>query len=266
MGIKQLIFSLAMLSLVSHHVRGEQPNGQETSKSEIDKAILRQVMEEGNALYETGAYELAIEKYNDIRSKGVLSPELFFNLGNAYYKKKNLGKAILYYERALKLAPKDEDIRFNLAFAQASTVDKIESSGTVWFKKMVHGYLKIMNTNTWAFVSLAFVFMSLLLWVLFLSNRFSPNVLMISMVVSLLLAIAAIFSSFGRRLLDAQRFAIVMDDGITVKSAPAKKGEDMFIIHEGTKMELLDAYQTWYKIRLNNGNVGWLPQSSVEEI
>lgn len=262
MGVKQLIFSLVLLSFVSHHTWGEQIE----NKPDNTSASLRQMMEEGNALYESAEYELAIEKYNAILSKGVVSPEVFFNLGNAHYKKKHLGKAILYFERALKLAPKDEDIRFNLAFARASTVDKIESTGTVWFKKMVHGYLKSMSTNGWAQFSLAFVFISLLLWILFLSNRFSPNVLMISLVVSLLLAITTIFSSFGRRVLDAQRFAIVMDDGITVKSAPAKKGEDMFIIHEGTKMELLDEYQNWFKIRLDNGNVGWLPQNSVEEI
>ncbi|MCH8546193.1 MAG: tetratricopeptide repeat protein [Cryomorphaceae bacterium] len=266
MGIKQLIFSLVLLNLVSHHMSFGQPVEQEQTEPMADKASLRHVMEEGNAFYESSEYELAVEKYTFILSQGIVSSEVYFNLGNAYFKKNNLGKAILNYERALKLAPKDEDIQFNLEFARASTVDKIESTGTVWFKKMVHGYLKTMNTNAWAMVSLVLVFLALLFWILFLSNRYAPNGLIIALVVSLLLAIAAILSSFGRRLLEAQRFAIVMDDGITVKSAPAQKGEDMFIIHEGTKMELLDEYQTWFKIRLENGNVGWLPQNTVEEI
>lgn len=231
-----------------------------------EETPLSECMQTGNEYYEAGKYTEAIEAYKAIEQRGYFSVELYFNLGNAYFKQNSIGKAILYFERAKRLDPNDEDVNFNLEYARATTVDNIETGGSFWFKDMVHVYLKFNSVNGWAWLSLALLFFSVLTWSVFLSNRFSGPTLVLTFVVSTVLALVSLFSSFGRKSLDAQRQAVLLNEGITVKSAPSKKGEDMFIIHEGTKMELLDVYQDWLKIRLDNGNVGWLPQTSVEEI
>ncbi len=232
----------------------------------IEDMSVNDVMLFGNTLYENADFKQAAEAYEHILSRGYVSSNLYYNLGNAYFKLRKLGLAILNYERALRLSPNDEDIQFNLTYARSSTIDDIQSTGSIWFKDITHAYLKLFSANGWAWMSLLFISLSVIFWLLFLSNRIIGSATVLVFVATLFLSVVSVLSSFGRKAYDEQRFAILLEQEITVKSAPSLKGEDMFIIHEGTKMELLDVYQEWLKIRLENGNVGWLLESFVEEI
>lgn len=255
-------FAFALMFFVAVPV-GAEKAADSTSLADLNTYDLMML---GNSFYEASNYTQSAEAYQEILNRGYASADLYYNLGNVYFKKKELGNAILNYERALRLNPTDEDIVFNLKYARATTVDDIQSSGTFWFKDLTHAYLKRFSVNGWAWLSLAFMIVTVLCWLVFLSNHFEGPGIVLVFVISLLLSLMTVLSAFGRKALDAQRYAVLLEQEVTVKSAPSAKGEDMFIIHEGTKMELLDIYQEWLKIRLENGNVGWLPETVVEEI
>ncbi|MCC5915689.1 MAG: tetratricopeptide repeat protein [Cryomorphaceae bacterium] len=224
------------------------------------------LLRKGNAHYETGEYGSAEKKYLAVLDAGYFSPTLYYNLGNTYYKLKNVGKAILFYERALRLAPKDDDIAFNLQFARSAAIDKIEEKEEFWFKRFYRGFLQMFSTNTWAIISLVTAVMALIFWLLFLSDKIPFLLGVWGLVFSLLFCFSTMIAAFGRQSIDSERYAVLLVDASPVKSAPSQKGEDIFIIHAGMKMEILEQYEDWCKIKLANGNVGWLPLKSFEEI
>lgn len=217
--------------------------------------------EEGNAAYNEGDYEQAMAFYNQIIEAGMESADVYYNLGNTYYKIKQYPMAILYYEKALKLRPGDDDIQANLEIANLAVVDKINAIPQSFFVKWWNGVKSKFSADGWAWVSMVTFALLLLCVFAFLMARraalrkvgfFAGLVLLVCMVFSVVFAM--------EKYQDMSRHdeAIIMTPTITVKSSPSDNAVDLFVLHEGAKVRLLDSSQGWNKIKIADGSVGWL--------
>ncbi|MFN8277271.1 MAG: tetratricopeptide repeat protein [Chitinophagales bacterium] len=220
-----------------------------------------------NAAYKAGQYDEAITLYRQVRSAGVENAALYYNLGNAYYKNEQTGEAILQYERALKLAPNDEDVLHNLKLANLKTTDRLPAVPQLAIVKGWDRLLHGRSSGSWAWICIGclWAMMALLSLRLFLS---SGRGVILSLV--LLLAIGTVATGYASvsQYHDEENSgeAILMTDNAYVKSAPDANGTDLFMIHEGLKMTLLDQVGDWAKVRLADGKVGWVPKSDIERI
>jgi tetratricopeptide (TPR) repeat protein len=227
------------------------------------------VFEKANQLYLNGEYSSAREEYQKIVNSGFESIELYYNLGNTFYKLGQIPSAILYYEKALLLNPKDVDIQFNLDLANRLVVDKINPVNEFFLKKWVNGFAGIMKADTWGYVSL-FIYILLLLAVFFtyvkMGLRFRKLMVSGGSVLLLLLLFALAMGSIQNKQTVHSDSAIVFSSSLTAKSSPDPAGTDLFVIHEGVKVKITDRVGTWIRIRLADGNEAWIPDNSVERI
>lgn len=227
--------------------------------------IQNQEFEQANFYYNESNYDTALVIYERIIDEGYMSAPLLYNIGNTYFKMKNFPMAILSYEKALKLDPDNEEIKQNLAIANALITDKIEPVPvffmTRWWKSLGNKF----TANGWAVISLViFGLLMLLLFFYFTarSRGMKKTTFFISIILLLLLICAVVFASQRYKYLSSHDEAIIMTSTITVKSSPSSSGVDLFVLHEGTKVEILDKADTWDKIRIADGSVGWLPSSA----
>lgn len=222
-----------------------------------------------NQLYNAGKYQPAIRKYQSVVSQGFESPELYFNLGNAYYKTGNATYAILNYERARKLAPNDEDIRYNLEMARTMIVDNIvtlpEPGFLRWWKQLISS----QSISFWGTLSILTFFIFLSLFGLFLLSR-SFQIKRLSFWFSIAaISISAISFGFGSHLtsrLINHNSAVITDRSVRVKSSPSETGTELFIVHEGITVQVTDKLGDWVNVSLPDGNKGWLKESSMIRI
>lgn len=227
------------------------------------------VVKQANSLYAKGDYSSAAKQYEKILSTEGVAPELYFNLGNAYYKSNEIGRSILNYERALRLSPSYEDARFNLELAQLKVVDNTVQTSTFFLSRWIQNFIKLLNSNHWIFISITLFVLTLILAFLFI---FGPTRMIrkISFYIGMFLFgisfISFIFSGIRKDQLLNHREAIVMTGVISVKSSPDKSGTDLFQLHEGTKVTVKSSLGSWYEIKLGNGNIGWVEQANVEKI
>lgn len=228
-----------------------------------------QRFQEANLLYQNGEYENAIASYEDIIDSGVESSELYYNLGNSYYRQGVLPSAILNYERALLLAPQDNDVRYNLNLAYSQITDKIEPVGHFFISKWFASIRNAADSDTWALVSIiTFTLFLVGMLFFFFSQRAGLRKLTFFIALWALLSSIITFSYFHtqkQRLINREQ-AIVFSPSVTVKSAPQGGGTDLFVLHEGTKVKILQTLNNWHEIMLQDGSVGWMPISSVEII
>jgi tetratricopeptide (TPR) repeat protein len=219
--------------------------------------------------YSQGMYELAAKKYESVLNTGVESAELYFNLGNSYYKSKNITLAILSYERAKRLAPDDEDIKFNLELANKFTTDKIEKLPELFYVNWFNNVLNLFGTNTWALISLFSFITCLILFIIFLFSRIIV-LKKISFWLSILLLLLSIksfaLSYISEGNITNKNEALVLTPTISVKSSPDAKGTDLFMLHEGTKVSVTETIGNWSEIILSDGNVGWVLSSDLIKI
>ena len=228
-----------------------------------------QQVSDANRAYFTGHYENAATIYEKVTQAGFASPILYYNLGNAYFKLGNMPMAILYYEKAHKLAPADADISHNIRLANTRIEDKIEPVPVLFYIRWWNNARNILSPDNFAKISLAFFsFFWIFLAGYFLARRRSLRV--ISFYFSILFFIAA---SFGMVLAsDAHHHAlnpdeaIVMEPSAGVKSSPDDKSVDLFVIHEGTKVTVMDRIGNWKEVRIANGNSGWIQTTAIREI
>jgi len=226
-------------------------------------------VKEANDLYAQAEYKMAIKEYEEILVKEGVSPQIYYNLGNAYYKSNEIGRAILNYERALKIDPMMEDASYNLTIAQTKVVDNIIKIPTFflfeWFKILI----KLIGSNAWLYISV-FLFILCLLFVflfIFASSRrlriVSFYIWMVFLVFSIL---TLVFSNVRKSQIEKHNEAIVMSGVITAKSSPDKSGTNLFQLHEGTKVEIKSSLGNWIEIELGNGSVGWVEKVHTERI
>lgn len=222
-----------------------------------------------NLLYANEMYEDAARLYQQVKDSGYVAPELYYNLGNAYFKSHDIAHAILNYERALLLDPGNEDAKYNLDLAQTYVTDKIEVLPGFFLVQWYHWFLDRFTPDGWAWIALITFVIALFSLSLYLySSRLSwRRTGLASGVVILLMALLSLsFALKSRKIMTAHDAAIVVVPSVSVKSAPDVSGTVLFVIHEGTKVRLEDRLEGWYEITLTDGSKGWLEQKNVEVI
>lgn len=219
--------------------------------------------------YVKGNYQQAIKDYQEILKTGV-SSEIYYNLGNAYYRTDNITQALLAYERALQLSPGDNDIRFNLQYARSKTIDKITPETEMFFVTWYHSLVNFTSVDRWANTAIVSIVMALLLILVFL---FAPQMwarksgFYGSAAFLLLFAFANLFAFQQKHEFETKQGAIVIAPTVNVKKTPAASGTDVFVIHEGTRVDITDrGMKQWRGIKLADGREGWLKTSQIEEI
>ncbi len=223
----------------------------------------------GNKAYTSGDFELAVSQYNSIVSKGFQSVELYLNLGNSYYKQRNYPKAILSYERALLIDPGNEKARHNLAKAQIYTVDKINEIPEFLITGWMNHFIMIFRSNTWAVISIiGFILGVVGLLAYFLSMKISMKRLGFYLGIVLLFISSLTFylAYKSKTLILSGNGAIVMSPTVTVKAEPNTSSTDLFIIHEGTKVYIMDDIDEWNEVKLSDGKTGWLHKKDIDPI
>ena len=224
---------------------------------------------EADSAYINKEYAKAIELYESLLEQGE-SGEVYYNLGNSYFKQEELGKAILNYERALLLHPGNSDISANLDIARAKTVDKVNPNPEVFFVAWIRALINLLSVDTWGYWGIAF-FLSMLaaLAVYFFTNRVQirKTVFFVAIVSLSLCVIANVFAYEQKGKIDHRNGAIVLSPSVTVRSTPSDEGTSLFIIHEGRKVTIKDnSMKEWKEIMLEDGKVGWIPVSAIEII
>lgn len=224
----------------------------------------------GTQAYAAGQWSSAAASWSSICDLGLESPELYYNIGNAYYKDGDVALAILNYERALKLDPSYSDAKFNLEFAQSLVQDKIEEIPEFFLKTVGRKLCWLLQSNTWAILFFVLFAAALAMALLFLLGRTSGSRktgFFTGIVLVLLAALCLVFSFWQRADYRQADKAIVMKPVCSVKSSPASdSATDLFVLHEGTKVKVLDTVGSWNNIELSDGRQGWLESGDIEII
>lgn len=228
-----------------------------------------QFFDQANQAYQRGKFAEAIEKYEAILASGLVSGELYYNLGNAYYKSGNLGKAILNYERALRLLPHDEDIRHNLQLANLLITDRVEPAPRlfIWdWWDAVKGWFTLSGITLWGYAFYLLVLMGIGAVVLAPAYSLRRVALIASTAAFALLVFSLLV--FVGKLNDVQRtdVGIVIASVTTVKNSPDANSTDAFVLHSGAKVWVTDRVNTWLKIRIADGKLGWMDERAAELI
>ena len=224
----------------------------------------------GVQAYTDGNYDQALQDWEDVRATGLMSRELYYNLGNAYFKTGELAPAILWYERALRLDPSDADVRYNLEFARAQTQDKIDEVPEIFFEQWGHALCYLLPSDTWAWLCVLFFAATVGLVLLFLMGRTSGQRRLgfFAAIVTFILAFLGWdFAQWQKTEAERQDMAIVMRPVSSVKSSPsADSAKDLFILHEGTRVRILDNVSSFSNIELADGRQGWIASGDIEVI
>jgi tetratricopeptide (TPR) repeat protein len=227
------------------------------------------LFEKGNALYNQGKYNEAIDAYITILDTKNHSSELYFNLGNAYYKLNKVAPSIYYYEKALQLSPNDEEIKNNLVFAKNMTIDAIDTIPEVGLSKFTKSIANYMTFDGWAktAVILVFCFVILFLIYYFAYTTIRKRLSFIASMASLFLLVITLILAFHKFNLDKKdKPAIVFAQESKVKAEPNLRSEESFILHEGTKVQIIDTVKSWKKIKLADGKMGWISQDDIKAL
>lgn len=227
------------------------------------------LFEQANTLYNEGKYGEAIDKYKTILDTKNHSAELYFNLGNAHYKLNNIAPSIYYYEKALQLAPNDEDIKNNLAFAQNMTIDAIDVVPEAGLSRILNNATNTMTFDAWAKVSIGFVFCFVILFLVyyFAYSSLRKRLAFLGSLASLTIVCITLLFAFHKFNLDKKnKPAIVFAKEILVKNAPNNRSEESFRLHEGTKVQILDTVDDWKKIKLQDGKTGWVSSEDIKAL
>lgn len=227
------------------------------------------LFEKGNTLYNQGKYTQAIDAYSSILDTQNHSAAIYFNLANAHYKLNNIAPSIYYYEKALQLAPNDADIKNNLSFAKNMTIDAIDALPVTGFAKLGKKITHAFTFDGWAKLSILFVFLFVILFLTyhFLQTTIKKRVAFIGSNLALLLMVVTLLLAFNKYGLDKKdKPAIIFAQESKVKSEPNKRSEAAFILHEGTKVQVLDTIKDWKKIKLIDGKTGWVIASDIKTL
>jgi len=228
-----------------------------------------EIFQQGNEYFQKKQYDNAIESYRKLVNSGYEGTALYYNLGNAYYREGKIGYAILYYEKALKLSPGDEDIKHNLALANLKTIDKLESFPKFFLFEWWEGLLALFSASGWTIVTYIFYILLILsvAFYFYSRNHYQQKAVVISGLsgfILLVLSCTLLVIKFNKEL--NIKSGVVVENTVNVKLSPDAGSNDAFIIHEGLKVRLEDEVDNWIKIRLEDGKVGWIQESDAKII
>ena len=233
--------------------------GQKTSMTKAD----------GDSAYMQNDYDSAILIYENLLNKGEAA-EVYYNLGNSYYKMNNIAKAILNYERALLLQPGNADIRANLEIARAKTIDKIVPVPDIFFVAWIKSLINMFGVDTWAKLGIVlFMFLLVSCFLYFFSKQIIIRKagFIIGCILLVFILLSNLFAALQKRQLTERNNAIVVIPSVTVRSTPSENGVSLFLLHEGCKVQINDnSMHEWKEISIEDGKVGWIPASAIEKI
>ena len=233
------------------------------------KQMVNVTKAEGDSAYVNNDFASAIQIYESLLQKGE-APEIYYNLGNSYYKMDDIARAILNYERALLLSPGNADIRANLEIARSKAIDKVTPIPEIFFVTWIKSLVNSQSSDAWARTGIVSFLLFLVSLAIFLFTQhikwkkvgFSASVLLLVVTV-----LSNVFASQQKNFLTERNDAIILSPSVTVRSTPSESGTSLFILHEGRKVEIKDnSMREWKEIRMEDGKVGWVPASSVEVI
>ncbi len=225
--------------------------------------------ERANEAYNAQRYADAVALYDSVEVNEGVSAHLYYNKANAYFKMGHYAPAILNYERALLLSPGDEDIKANLELTNSKITDKIEPAGTFFLTVWAHSVRDWFNSNTWAvigIVSFILFIIGLFIYIFMRSVVVRKIGFFVALPMLLISIVANVCAWQQNARMKAHNEAIVFAATVTAKSTPADSGTDLFVLHEGTKVTLLEKIGDWIEVRIADGNRGWLPMSAIEII
>ena len=225
--------------------------------------------EKAEEAYTDGEYATALGIYNSALEMGYESADLYYNVANCYFRKGELAASILNYERALKLEPSHEDAKHNLEFAEAKTVDNINEIGNVFLVDWWNAICNIVSADAWAWVAISLfviVLVALSLYI-FVRKMWVRKLGFSVAIIALFFTISSLFSANTRYNIETSKSqAIVFSQTVTIKSSPDSSGNDLFILHEGTKVNIKSTLGEWVEISTLDGNSGWIPANAIEVI
>lgn len=222
-----------------------------------------------NSLYKEGNYEEAIKLYEQIEDENLASSEVYYNLGNCYYKLNKVAPTIYNYEKALQLDPLNEDAKNNLIIAKRLTLDRIEALPKSIFQKFNENYLQKLAYNTWAIVTVIISFIASLFFLLFYF-AYTPSkkrLYFTTSIISFLLLITSLIITYTQYNQSKNTVeAIVFSEIVSVSNEPTNNSDEVFTLHEGTKILVLDSVDNWKKIKLADGKIGWTQSENLKEL
>ncbi|HCC71796.1 MAG TPA: hypothetical protein DEQ09_11700 [Bacteroidales bacterium] len=261
--MKHVILIISGLLILSLNLKA---NDQKAEKEEKEEILL---YEQALSEYQNSNYDESFELFDKLIANGYSSYTLYYNTGNAAFKTGNIPAAILNYEKALLLKPFNEDARYNLEIAKTYTVDKLEVIPEIFFVRWFKILSLLLYTNSWSVMSMVCftLFLALLAVFLFSSRYKLKKLSFIGAVFSLVISLISFpLALTNKSLTTNNKEAIIFEPVVTGKSSPGTGGNDLFVIHEGTKVEVEDKLGEWYKIKLSDGTVGWVPTGFVKKI
>lgn len=223
------------------------------------------LFKESNDLYTNGDYQNAVEGYLDILKSGFESAELYFNIGNSFYKLNNIPESNYYYEKAKSISPNDDDILTNLSFAQNLRIDKIETLPVTDIQNLKLSILDLLSEKGWSFMLIILIWMTCFAFILYIfsnDSKFKRSFFSISLLF-LILSSFTLFVNIEKKKNSEIKYAIIYDKEIEVWSEPNNISELKFLLHEGTKVKQIDVIEDWINIQLENGTIGWIQSSSL---
>ena len=252
--MKKIIIAINIIWMVSPSILFAQKN-------------LESIFSEANELYNRANYIEAINNYKEIIKNDFHSAELYYNLGNAYYRLDSIASSVYYYEKALQLNPNDREIIDNLALVNKTLVDEIDPITTPLIESILKSLSNIFYFETWAYIS---IFFSFLIVALFLSYYFANSsrikrLTFVLLCISSILMLASLIN--GNKGYDNyvnNEYAIIYSYETDLKTEPNFRSETLFMLHEGTKVQVIENYNNWIKVRLVNGQIGYIQLIDVK--
>jgi len=229
----------------------------------------QEAVKEAETAYAQENYAQAIELYESVLKNFGDSYEIYYNLGNAYYKTGKIASAILNYERALLIHPGDKEVRFNLDIARLRTIDKIEPLGELFLTKWIRAAQNLFGVDTWAGISIiCFILFIACLTLFFFAKWMRLRKMGFYLGIGLLFIVicANLFAWEQKKALVERNDAIIFASTVTIKSSPDASGKELFLLHEGVKVHIKSSIGEWNEIELEDGSIGWIHRKDIEKI
>lgn len=270
--MKNIFLAIALLLTISTYAQQDStsiatPLSGVTETAATTDSTPEAMFDAANQAFIGGQYPMAVATYEAILNKGVHSAKLYYNLGNAYFQQGQIGKAILNYIRAKNLDPTDDDIDYNLELAKAKTKDKIDAVPQFFLVRWVAATAELLNSNWWAVMAIIFFAITacgVVTWLVV--NNMAMRKL--GFFVALLSMIFTVFSIGFSISAAADEYdgnqAVIVNTAAPIKSSPSTSGKDLFILHEGTSVRVLQQLDGFSEIELSDGNKGWIATSAIE--
>lgn len=227
------------------------------------------MFQDGLEAYRNQMYNDAMNSFSSIIEAGFESGEVYYNLGNTAYKLNDFPSAILYYEKAKLLIPNDEDVQKNLELLDARIIDKIDILPELFYVKWWRSFKSMLTPNQWSIASIVTFVLVLVFILLFLFTRISfikKSSFWMGLVAFVFFVLSTSLSYHQYKQSTDHNYAIIFSPSVTAKSSPTEESIDVFVIHEGTKVEISDRIGEWSRVRLANGSIGWMKTEAMKVI